>query len=258
MRAALIADVHANLPALRAVLDDVAAIGCDAIWCAGDVVGRGPHPNEVVELLRTLDVACVQGNWDEAVGMDRDVTGSGWASGEAERHGEVSLAWTVQRLTDDNRRWLRNLPPSSRFGVDGRSVLVFHGSPLKQNEYLWSDRPSRYFSRIASDEGDDLFCFGHTHQAFHRLVGQSHFVAAGSVGCGSVDDSRARYAIVHVGEPEVVVGFRSVEYDHQAVERDLIAAGLDPDLLRVPPAARPAEPLPTAEPATPSLERGVS
>jgi putative phosphoesterase len=258
MRAALIADVHANLPALRAVLDDVAAIGCDAIWCAGDVVGRGPHPNEVIELLRTLDVACVQGNWDEAVGMDRDVTGSGWASGEAERHGEVSLAWTVQRLTDDNRRWLRNLPPSSRFGVDGRSVLVFHGSPLKQNEYLWSDRPSRYFSRIASDEGDDLFCFGHTHQAFHRLVGQSHFVAAGSVGCGSVDDSRARYAIVHVGEPEVVVGFRSVEYDHQAVERDLIAAGLDPDLLRVPPAARPAEPLPPAEPATPSLEPGVA
>ena len=52
MRIAVIADVHANLPALRAVIDDVTAIGCDAVWCAGDVVGRGPHPNEVVEEMR--------------------------------------------------------------------------------------------------------------------------------------------------------------------------------------------------------------
>jgi predicted phosphodiesterase len=45
MRIAVISDVHANLPALRAVIDDVTAIGCDAVWCAGDLVGRGPHPN---------------------------------------------------------------------------------------------------------------------------------------------------------------------------------------------------------------------
>ncbi|HET8587819.1 MAG TPA: metallophosphoesterase family protein [Candidatus Limnocylindria bacterium] len=257
MRAALIADVHANLPALRAVLDDVAAIGCDAVWCAGDVVGRGPHPNEVVELLRTVGATCVQGNWDEAVGMGRDATGSGWATAEAERHGEVSLAWTVERLADDNRRWLRNLPTSLRFDVEARSVLLFHGSPLKQNEYLWSDRPSRYFSRIASDEGDDLFCFGHTHESFHRLVGQSHFVAAGSVGCGSLDDPRARYAVVYVGQPEVIVGFRSVEYDRAGVERDLVAAGLAPDLLSLPPTARPAELPPPLETSPQTLEPGI-
>ena len=54
MRIAVIADVHANLPALRAVIDDVTAIGCDAVWCAGDVVGRGPHHNEVVEEMNTM------------------------------------------------------------------------------------------------------------------------------------------------------------------------------------------------------------
>ena len=53
-----------------------AAIGCEAVWCAGDVVGRGPHPNEVVDELRRLEIPTVQGNWDEAVGMDREQTGA--------------------------------------------------------------------------------------------------------------------------------------------------------------------------------------
>lgn len=241
MRIAVVADLHANLHALRAVLDDVARIGCDAIWCAGDVVGRGPHPNEVVELLRGLDVPTVQGNWDEAVGMDREHAGALWATAEGEAQGEASLAWTKQNITEENRTWLRNLPTSARFNVDGRSVLLFHGSPFKQTEYLWANRPSRYFTRIASDEADDLFCFGHTHESFHRVVGQSHFVAAGSVGCGLDGDSRARYAVIYVGQPDVVVGFRSIDYDHAPVVRDLAAAGLPLDLLRVAPVSHPLE-----------------
>ncbi len=241
MRIAVVADLHANLHALRAVLDDVARIGCDAIWCAGDVVGRGPHPNEVVELLRGLDVPTVQGNWDEAVGMDREHAGALWATAEGEAQGEASLAWTKQNITEENRTWLRNLPTSARFNVDGRSVLLFHGSPFKQTEYLWANRPSRYFARIASDEADDLFCFGHTHESFHRVVGQSHFVASGSVGCGLDGDSRARYAVIYVGQPDVVVGFRSIDYDHAPVVRDLAAAGLPLDLLRVAPVSHPLE-----------------
>ncbi len=244
MRVAVIADLHANLPALRAVLDDAAGIGCDAIWCAGDVVGRGPHPNEVADLLRSLDVPTVQGNWDEAVGMDRDHAGALWPTHEGERQGTESLDWTKQRISDENRTWLRNLPTSQRFVVEGRSVLLFHGSPLKQAEYLWSERPSRYFARIASDEADDLFCFGHTHESFHRVVGQGHFVAVGSVGCGLDGDARARYAVVYIGQPDVAVGFRSIDYDHATVVRDLAAAGLSIDLLRVPPTSRPAPPEP--------------
>jgi putative phosphoesterase len=239
MRIALIADVHANLPALRAVLDDAAAIGCDAVWCAGDVVGRGPHPNEVVEELRSLDIPTVQGNWDEAVGMGREVTGSIWASPAGEQEGYASLAWTTSRLSEENRGWLRQLPATMRLEVEGRTALLFHGTPLKQNEYLWADRPSRYFSRIASDEGDDLFCFGHTHESYHRVLGSAHFVAAGSVGCGTDGDSRARYAVIYVAEADIVIGFRNVDYDHAAVVRDLSTVDLSVDLLRIPPVPHP-------------------
>lgn len=235
MRIAVISDIHANLHALRAVIDDVTAIGCDGVWCTGDLVGRGPHPNEVVEEVRRLAIPCVQGNWDEALGMGREVTGTIWASPEAEAEGYASLAWTAGRLSEENTSWLRQLPATMRMEIEGRTALIFHGTPLKQNEYLWEDRPSRYFARIASDEGDDIFCFGHTHQTFQRVLGQAHFVAAGSVGCGGEGDSRARYAVLYVTDSEVVVGFRSVEYDQDAVARDMAAAGLPLGLLRVPP-----------------------
>ena len=235
MRIAVLADLHANLPATRAVLDDLLALGCDAIWCVGDLVGRGPYPGEVVDELRRLEVPTVQGNWDEAVGLGRDQPGVSWADPEVEAAGQMSLAWTIAHTTDEQRAWLRQLPATLRVSVEDRSVLLFHGSPLRHNEYLWSDRPSRVFARLASDHGDDLLCFGHTHEAFHRVVGQSHFVAAGSVGCGSPDDSEARYAVVDVGRPEVSVAIRSVPYDHGAVVKAMEAAGLPPSLLWASP-----------------------
>jgi len=240
MRIAVIGDIHANLPALRAVLADIAAIGCDAIWCVGDVVGRGPHPNEVVEELRRLDIPTVQGNWDEAVGMEREQSGSLWSSSASDASGRASLEWTVGVMDQDHRAWLRQLPETLRTTVEGRSILLFHGTPIKRNEYLWADRPSRAFARIASDEGDDLFCYGHTHETVHKLVGQSHFVACGSVGCGA--HARARYAVVYLGQPDLAVGFRAVDYDSTGVAADLGRVGLPIELLSVPPAPHPLEP----------------
>ena len=239
MRIAVMGDIHANLPALRAVIDDVAKIGAEALYCVGDVVGRGPHPNEVVEELRRLEIPTVQGNWDEAVGMDREQTGAAFATGDAEAEGNASMRWTAETMADENRAWLRQLPQTLRLTMAGRSVYLFHGSPLKENEYLWASRPSRVLARIASDEADDLFAFGHTHEAFHRVVGQAHFVAVGSVGCGTEGDARARYSVVYFGEPDIAVGFRSVDYDHVSVVRDMAAAGHPIDLLREPPATHP-------------------
>lgn len=234
-RVAVLSDLHANLPALRAVLADLAAIGCQSVWCTGDVVGRGPHPDEVVDELRRLEIPTVQGNWDEAVGLGRVQTGSAWASAEHEAEGLASLAWSAGRMREENRAWLRQLPTTLRLEIDGRSVLLFHGSNLKQSDYLWSDRPIRVFGRIATDEGDDIVCFGHTHETFHRVVGAVHFVAAGSVGCGEADDARARYAVLDVTEDGVEVSFRGAEYDHLPVVEEMRRAGLGLDLLAEPP-----------------------
>jgi hypothetical protein len=175
--------------------------------------------------------------------MERDQPGSLWASPEAEAEGQASLGWTIQTTREDNRAWLRQLPETMRLSVEGRSVLLFHGTPIKRNEYLWADRPSRAFARIAFDEGDDLFCYGHTHETVHKLVGQAHFVACGSVGCGA--HARARYAVVYLGQPDLAVGFRSVDYDTSRVVADMAAAGMSLELLSTPPMPHPVpgEPL---------------
>lgn len=235
MRIAVIGDIHANLPALTAVVEDASRIGADAIYSVGDIVGRGPHPNEVVEVMRTLEIPTVQGNWDEATAMDRDSTGAAWSSLEAEHAGEVSMRWTADALTESNKAWLRALPVRGRAKIAGRAVAFFHASPVRQTEYLWSDRPSRFFSRIASDEGEDILCFGHTHETHHQVVGQAHLVACGSVGCPPRESPGATYAVIYVGEPHITVGFRTVEYDVAPVLRDMTAIGLPHELLLQPP-----------------------
>ncbi len=239
MRIAVIGDIHANLPALQAVLDDISRIGADAVYCVGDVVGRGPHPREVIDELQRLEIPTVQGNWDEAVGMDREQTGAAWTTAEAEAEGNASMRWSAEQLSEEHKAWLRTLPRTRRVTLAGRSVFFFHGSPIRENEYLWSSRPSRVFARMASDEADDILCFGHTHEAFNRVVGQAHFVACGSVGCGTDGDARARYAVIYIGEPEIVVGFRSVDYDQDSVIRDMADAGRSVELLGEPPTERP-------------------
>lgn len=236
MRIAVIGDIHANLPALRAVVEDAASLGVEAMYCVGDVVGRGPHPNEVIAELRALNVPTVQGNWDEAVAMERDLNGAGWASPQDEEAGALSLHWTADVISDDNRAWLRHLPTRERAYAEGHTLAFFHGSPRRLNEYLWSDRPSRVFARLATEESEDVLCFGHTHESYTRVVGGAQLVACGSVGCGTAGDARARYAVLSVSEPKVTVGFRSVEYDNVAVLADMAAAGLPLDLLREPPA----------------------
>ncbi|HEX9609817.1 MAG TPA: metallophosphoesterase family protein [Candidatus Limnocylindria bacterium] len=235
MRIAVIGDVHANMPALTAVIEDVSRAGASATYCVGDIVGRGPHPNEVVEVMRRLDIPSVQGNWDEAVAMDRDSTGAAWDSLEAEAAGGASMRWTAEALSDENKAWLRQVPVRGRVVIDGRSVAFFHGSHVRQTEYLWSDRPSRFYSRLASEEGDDVFCFGHTHEAHHRVVGQAHLVACGSVGCPNPGEATATYALLDIGDGRVVVGFRAVEYDLAWVTRDMTALGLPHELLLEPP-----------------------
>jgi len=82
----------------------------------------------------------------------------------------------------------------------------------------------------------------------HKLVWQSHFVACGSVGCGS--HSRARYAVIYLGQPDLEVGFRSVDYDSTGVAADLARAGLPLDLLRVAPVPHPLEPEPAVSEAS--------
>ena len=131
MRIALLSDVHANLPALEAVLEDIAAAGVDARYALGDLVGYAPWPNEVLERLQAEGFPIVMGNYDDGTGFDRDDCGCAYVKERDEREGDAGFAWTKAHTSDANKAWLQTLHPEIRFEADGRRYLLVHGSPRR-------------------------------------------------------------------------------------------------------------------------------
>jgi putative phosphoesterase len=209
MRIAIFSDIHGNLQALEAVLDDIEAQKPDAVYCLGDLVGYGANPNEVTERIRREGFPTIMGNYDDGVGFDRDECGCAYRE-EAERErGQRSLEWTKARVIAENKAYLRMLKPEIRFEADGTRVLFVHGSPRKMNEYLFEDRPLSSFQRLAASSNADLIVFGHTHKPYVKDVDGVIFLNVGSVGKPKDGDWRACYAMLDRGAPT----FHRVEYD---------------------------------------------
>jgi putative phosphoesterase len=211
VRIAILSDIHANLPALEAVLADISAQPFDAVYCLGDLVGYAPFPNEVIERISRDQTPTIMGNYDDGVGFERDDCGCAYREEDEKRRGDRSLAWTKAHVTTDNKAFLRTLKPEIRFEANGRRVLLVHGSPRKINEYLFEDRPTSSFQRLAASSNADIIVYGHTHKPYTKLVDNVLFVNAGSVGKPKDRDWRACYAVLDTNEP--AAQFVRVEYD---------------------------------------------
>jgi putative phosphoesterase len=196
MRVAVISDIHGNLPALEAVLADIATRAIDTRYCLGDLVGYGAFPNEVVATIRDAGIPTIVGNYDDGVGFDRAECGCAYRDPGEEARGQRSLMWSRAHTTDDNKAFLRGLVPEIRREVDGRRVLFVHGSPRRINEYLFEDRPLSSFQRLARSSNADVIVFGHTHRPYVKLVDDVLFVNAGSAGKPKDGDWRACYVIL--------------------------------------------------------------
>lgn len=222
MRVAIFSDIHGNLPALEAVLADIAAREPDLVYCLGDLVGYGASPNEVTERIRTRRIPTVTGNYDDGVGFERDECGCAYRDPVDRELGDRSLAWTKAHTSAENKAFLRMLHKEIRFEADGRRVLLVHGSPRRLNEYLFEDRPLSSFQRLAASSNADVIVFGHAHKPYAKTVDAVLFVNDGSVGKPKDLDWRACYAILEHG----AVSFRRVEYDVHAAAAAIRATDL--------------------------------
>lgn len=225
MRIALFSDIHGNLPALTATLENLEQQRCDAVYCLGDLVGYGASPNEVTERIRAAGWPTVMGNYDDGVGFQRDECGCAYREAAEQERGQRSLAWTKQQVTGENRAFLRTLRAEIRFDAEGQRVLLVHGSPRKMNEYLFEDRPVSSFQRIAAASKADIIAFGHTHKPYVKLVDGVTFINVGSVGKPKDGDWRACYAVLETGTPPSVT-FRRVSYDVAAAAAAIRATDL--------------------------------
>lgn len=238
MKIALFSDIHANLPALEAILSDIDQQKPDLIYCLGDLVGYNIWPNEVTGEIRRRKIPTLAGNYDEGIGLRSDDCGCAYQTGEDKANGAVSISFTNEIVQDEIRSYLRNLPRHLllRFENSGDPIhmLMVHGSPRKINEYLFEDRPEKSLMRIFEGAGSDILLFGHTHKPYHRILSYDrkgkkayrHAINIGSVGKPKDEDPRACYVILTLNESlsnfkrdSVEVEFRRIDYDTEKAAR---------------------------------------
>lgn len=177
-RVAVISDIHANLPALEAAVDAIDGKDAQVVYCGGDLVGYGPHPNEVCRLIEERRIPTIHGNYDYAVARDLEDCGCVYGSTHDRELGRRSIAWTLERTDRRSKDFLRGLPFDLRFILGTTRVRLVHGSPRRVDEYLFEDTPARTFERVAADADCEVLVFGHTHKPWVHEYGGVLFVTA--------------------------------------------------------------------------------
>ena len=232
MRFAVFSDIHANLEALEAVLQDAQENAVTHFVCLGDVVGYNANPHECVELVRDMECPIVKGNHDEQASLIE-------SSRDFNELAEHAIAWTRENLTDDDKEWLRDL----RLQRQVRDFTIVHATldTPAQWGYVFNN-----LDAVASFtyQHTTVCFFGHTHvpMGFIRDDGvrrvtvdqlsidaaKKYFINAGSVGQPRDGDWRAAYCIYDTDKN--VVEQRQVKYDLQKAQKKIVKAGL-PELL---------------------------
>jgi len=180
MRVAALYDIHGNLPALRAVLDELVELEVDRIVVGGDIL-PGPMPRETLEALRGLDtpVESIRGNGENdvlAVLEGRTVD----RVPEAVR--EI-LSWSALVLEPEDEAFLSGLPDTLRLAIPGLGETLFcHATPDSDSDILTRLTPEKRVLGLVGDAAADTVVCGHTHMPFDRRVGHVRIVNAGSVG----------------------------------------------------------------------------
>jgi len=185
-RVAAIYDIHANLPALEAVCEEIGRAGVDAIVVGGDVL-PGPMPRETLAFLRSLpvEVRFIRGNGDREVLAERRRPGAS-AAAVPEQFREA-MRWVARELEPEDEQLLDAWPSTLMMDVEGLGPILFcHATPRSDTELFSQETPEAHLLlMLGSLDVSTLVC-GHTHMQFDRLVGRVRIVNAGSVGmpCG--------------------------------------------------------------------------
>ena len=230
MRFAIFSDIHANLEALNAVLDDAGEHNCTHFVCLGDVVGYNANPHECVKRVREMDCPIVKGNHDEQASLIE-------SSRDFNELAERAIEWTRDHLTAEDKMWLRDL----RLERQVRDFTIVHATldtPAKWG-YVFNNLDA---AASFTYQHTTVCFFGHTHMpmAFIRddgvkrvttellriETGKKYFINAGSVGQPRDADWRAAYCIYDVENS--VVEQRRIKYKLAAAQKKIVKAGLPP------------------------------
>jgi len=223
---ALFGGVYNNYLALAALLDDAPSRASE-IYCLGDVGAFGPHPDRSIGILREAGVPIVQGNYDRSVGMRRGDCTCGYTDPRDNHFAALSYAYTLRNTSERNKDFLATLPDHIRFRCPrGKRILLCHGSPRRQNEFLWeSMSPDPFLARLLGDAQCDILAVTHTGIPWKRHLSDGRLVVnVGAIGRPANDGKRhVWYAVLDLSGEAPDATFIPLRYDHERLAYEMRA-----------------------------------
>ncbi len=220
MRIAILSDIHGNQLALVAVLQDLAQQPeIDRLVIAGDLCLNGPNPQQVLDIVRSLQCPVIMGNTDQDI-----VTG-----GSAKEGKKKSVNWTRQQIGPKGVDYLASLPFSHLIAnPDGSDLLVVHANPHNLKDHIYPDASDSTLEQFLGglDPTVGVLAFGHYHVAYIRQWRDLLLVDVGSCGLPRDQDTRAAYAILDWQDDAWQAKHRRVEYDVKATIKRIGMSGM--------------------------------
>ena len=214
MKIAIISDIHGNIYSLMNVLNDIEEQKVDTIICLGDLVGYGPHPNEVVAMIRRKNIICLKGNYDASV-----VDGSYTYIRETAIN-SFSLPWTIEELRNENRYFLSTLPSHLTLEFNNKKIKFVHGSPNTINEYLLEDAENT--EKVMHNLQEDVLVCAHTHIPCVKRFGNKLYINDGSVGKPKIGTPDSTYCILEIDNNEKVTAkIIQIQYEYKKIVKDM-------------------------------------
>ncbi|GAE25012.1 serine/threonine protein phosphatase [Halalkalibacter wakoensis JCM 9140] len=215
MRIAFLSDIHGNATALEAVLRDIQSQRVDRICFLGDLCFRGPEPKRVLDIVRSLDADVIKGNADEWLVR-------GIQKGEVPDHAleimQQERDWTLQRLTEEDITYLKELPTELVL-EDGLDSIVhaFHATPNSLFDVVLPDDTEEIENTIMLRDDADLYVYGHIHHPFIRSLHGKNVVNTGSVGMPFDGHPLASYLVAEIEEGRHRLHLNRVPYNREHV-----------------------------------------
>jgi hypothetical protein len=212
MKITVLSDIHANHPALKAVLNHARARQVDdTILNLGDTIGYGAFPEEVTRQIQARRFINIQGNYDKKA-LSKKKRKRDWESIKTPDK-RMAFRWAYENLSKSSRKFLKSLPKTRTIEMGSVKILMVHGSPDSHTEHLLPDTPQRRLDELARMTDADVVLCGHSHEPFVREAQGVLFVNPGSVGRPDDGDPRASYAVLEVNDGEVLVRHHRVPYN---------------------------------------------
>lgn len=196
IRVGVLSDIHGNMEALGAVLENIECLGINRLLILGDLALMGPEPNETVDFVRNLsseyDLDIIQGNTDLFIVNDEIPNVPDFAKN--------SIIYAKKVLSEENKAYLKLLPPQKSLKIGNTSILLVHGSPRKNDENIFPAKSVEEIKPMIAGTTESLILCGHTHLPAGYQIENQTVVNVGSVGRPFTENQKACYVVLEIDE----------------------------------------------------------